>query len=60
MGSENVVIYFQDNIYIIKTLSEFQYIDEDGKDLGAYIRKEAIDITNLLTDEGRLCEERRS
>ncbi|KAH7909010.1 hypothetical protein BJ138DRAFT_278605 [Hygrophoropsis aurantiaca] len=59
-GSENVVIYFRDNVYIIKTLKEFQYIDEDGKDQGANVRQKAKDITNLLHDEGRLREERKS
>jgi hypothetical protein len=59
-GSENVVIYFRDNLYVIKTLKEFQYIDEDGKDQGANVRQKAKDITNLLTDEGRLREERRT
>lgn len=59
-GSENVVIYFRDNIYIIKTLKEFQYVDEYGKDQGANVRQKAKDITNLLTDEGRLRQERRS
>ncbi|KAF8151565.1 hypothetical protein B0H34DRAFT_665053 [Crassisporium funariophilum] len=59
-GSENVVIYFRDNIYVIKTLKEFQYIDEDGKDQGANVRQKAKDITNLLQDESRLREERRS
>ncbi|PPQ69921.1 hypothetical protein CVT26_013246 [Gymnopilus dilepis] len=59
-GSENVVIYFRDNIYVIKTLREFQYIDEDGKDQGANVRQKAKDITNLLQDEARLREERRS
>jgi hypothetical protein len=34
-GSENVVIYFRDNMYVVKTLREFQYIDEGGKDQGA-------------------------
>jgi epsin len=55
-----VVIYFRDNIYIIKTLKEFQYIDEDTKDQGANVRQKAKDITNLLMDEDRLREERRS
>lgn len=59
-GSENVVIYFRDNVYIIKTLKEFQYTDEEGKDQGANVRQKAKDITNLLQDEGRLREERRS
>ncbi|KAI0264912.1 hypothetical protein BC834DRAFT_970475 [Gloeopeniophorella convolvens] len=59
-GSENVVIYFRDNIYIIKTLKEFQFVDEYGKDQGANVRQKAKDITNLLTDPARLREERRS
>ncbi|KAJ9480114.1 Epsin-1 [Pseudozyma hubeiensis] len=59
-GSENVVIYFRDNIYIVKTLKEFQYIDEVGKDQGANVRQKAKDITNLLQDEARLRDERRS
>lgn len=59
-GSENVVIYFRDNVYIIKTLKEFQYIDEEGKDQGANVRQKAKDITSLLMDEGRLRQERRA
>ncbi|EJD48874.1 ENTH-domain-containing protein [Auricularia subglabra TFB-10046 SS5] len=59
-GSENVVIYFRDNLYIIKTLKEFQFVDEYGKDEGANVRQKAKDITNLLQDEGRLREERRT
>jgi epsin len=53
-------MYFRDNLYVIKTLKEFQYIDEDGKDQGANVRQKAKDITNLLQDEDRLREERRN
>lgn len=60
VGSENVIIYFRDNIYIIRTLIEFQYFDEYSKDQGANIRQKAQDITDLLLDEARLREERRS
>ncbi len=59
-GSENCVIYFRDNMYVVKTLKEFQYIDEQGKDQGGNVRQKAKDITNLLQDEARLREERRS
>ncbi|KAE8270099.1 hypothetical protein A4X09_0g2258 [Tilletia walkeri] len=59
-GSENVIIYFRDNLYLVKTLKEFQHIDDLGKDQGANVRQKAKDITNLLQDEGRLREERRS
>lgn len=47
-------------MYIIKTLKEFVYVDEDGKDLGSNVRQKAKDITNLLMDEDRLRSERRS
>lgn len=33
-GSEMVVTWAKQNIFIIKTLREFQYIDEDGRDVG--------------------------
>lgn len=59
-GSENVIIYFRDNLYIIKTLKEFQFVDEYSKDQGANVRQKAKDITNLLQDESRLREERRN
>ncbi|BGP12611.1 hypothetical protein JCM10213_008747 [Rhodosporidiobolus nylandii] len=57
-GSENVVQYFRENLYIIKTLKEFQYIDEYGKDQGANVRQKAKDITNLLLDEKRMKSQR--
>jgi len=34
IGSESVVKYARENLYIVKTLKEFQYIDEEGKDQG--------------------------
>ncbi|KAF9178138.1 hypothetical protein BGZ51_007777 [Haplosporangium sp. Z 767] len=60
VGSENVVKYARENLYIVKTLKEFQYIDEEGKDQGSNVRQKAKDITALLSDESRLKEERRS
>ncbi|TRM66582.1 hypothetical protein BD626DRAFT_425996 [Schizophyllum amplum] len=59
-GSQNVVMYFRDNMYIIKTLREFQYVDEEGKDQGANVRQKAKEITNLLTDEGNLRQARQA
>jgi len=43
-----------------RTLKEFVYVDETGKDVGANVRQKAKDITNLLQDEDRLRSERRS
>ncbi|KAG1812360.1 hypothetical protein EV424DRAFT_1542133 [Suillus variegatus] len=59
-GSENVLLYFRDNLYIIKTLKEFRYLDEDGKDRGAFVRQKAEDMSNLLSDPARLQKERRT
>ncbi|RPD54516.1 ENTH-domain-containing protein [Lentinus tigrinus ALCF2SS1-7] len=58
-GSENVIVYCEENLYEIKTLREFQYIDDEGIDQGANVRHKAADITNLLTDRQRLHRERR-
>ena len=33
-GSESVVTWARQNQYIIKTLREFQYMDEEGRDVG--------------------------
>ncbi len=33
-GSELVVTWAHKNIYIIKTLREFIYVDDDGRDVG--------------------------
>ena len=34
-GSENVVRWGKDNLYVIKSLREFQHIDDEGIDQGA-------------------------
>ncbi|KAJ8587643.1 kinase-like protein [Rhizopogon salebrosus TDB-379] len=57
-GSENIFLYFRDNLYIIKLLKEFQYVDEDGKDNGAYVRQKAKNVFDLLGDP--LQEERQA
>jgi epsin len=33
-GSEQVVAYTKENLYVVKTLKEFQYIDDEGRDQG--------------------------
>lgn len=57
-GSENVVLWAKDNIYVIKTLREFQYVDDEGRDHGLNVRTKAKEITALLMDEERLRSER--
>ncbi|KAJ3102439.1 hypothetical protein HDU97_000582 [Phlyctochytrium planicorne] len=58
-GSENVIKYAKENLYVVKTLKEFQYTEEDGKDHGINVRQLSKDITALLADDSRLQTERR-
>jgi len=57
-GSELVVTWARKNVYIIKTLREFQYIDEEGRDVGQSVRVSAKELTSLILDEDRLRSER--
>jgi len=72
-GSELVVTWARKNVYIIKTLREFQYVDDDGKDVGQngmlswsildlklteVVRVSAKELTSLILDEERLRTER--
>ncbi|AOA60757.1 Clathrin recruitment epsin-like protein [Komagataella phaffii CBS 7435] len=57
-GSNNVVIWSKDNLYVIKTLREFQHVDDSGTDQGVLIRVKAKELTALLQDEERLRQER--
>ena len=58
-GSENVFKYCEDNLYEIKTLREFQYIDDNGVDQGMNVRQVAKDITNLVLNPQTLRQRRR-
>ncbi|KAI8340430.1 hypothetical protein BC941DRAFT_449947 [Chlamydoabsidia padenii] len=57
--SENVVLYAKENAYVVKTLKEFQHVEENGKDVGAHVRQKAKDISHLLQDDNRLWQERK-
>ncbi|KAL9093118.1 MAG: hypothetical protein Q9159_000477 [Coniocarpon cinnabarinum] len=57
-GSEVVVTWARKNIFIIKTLREFQHVDEEGRDVGANVRHSAKELTSLILDEERLRAER--
>lgn len=57
-GSELVVTWARKNVYIVKTLREFQYVDEDGRDVGQNVRVAARELTALILDEDRLRSER--
>lgn len=73
-GSELVVTWARKNVYIIKTLREFQYVDDDSRDVGQNgeinrsscgdrtdpntVRTSARELTSLIMDEERLRMER--
>jgi len=52
-GSELVVTWAHKNIYIIKTLREFQYIDEDGRDVGQNGRIISMLVVLALTNKSQ-------
>lgn len=56
-GSEHVVVWARDNIYIVKTLQEFQYIDEDGRDQGlsGLPHSSSIHWILLILDSAGIC-----
>lgn len=57
-GSDDVIIWAKDNLYIIKTLREFNVTDSLGNDQGSIIRVKAKELTSLLQDDERLQQER--
>ncbi|PIA17264.1 ENTH-domain-containing protein [Coemansia reversa NRRL 1564] len=59
-GSPYVVEYAIDNIFIVKTLREFQHIDDSGRDQGSNVRQKAKELTALLSDPAKLKEERKN
>ena len=50
-GSEMVVTWARKNVYIIKTLREFQYVDDDGRDVGQTGNSALWDIMNVLSNK---------
>ena len=58
-GSERVVTSAREHIYDLRTLENFTYIDELGKDQGVNIRHRAKQTIEFLQDDNRLREERK-
>lgn len=58
-GSERVAQQCRENIFVIQTLKDFQFIDKDGKDQGVNVREKAKQLVALLKDEERLKNERQ-
>ncbi|XP_066964301.1 telomere length regulation protein TEL2 homolog [Macrobrachium rosenbergii] len=58
-GSERVVTSAREHIYDLRTLENFKFIDEHGKDQGLNIRMKAKDLIDFIQDDNRLREERK-
>lgn len=56
-GSDQVVRQCKDNIILVQTLREFQYV-ENGLDCGLNVREAAKSLFDLLKDEEKLKNER--
>lgn len=52
--------YCHSNLYLFKTLREFQYIDDNAADVGMNVRTEAKEITRLLVNPEALKRGRTS
>lgn len=55
-----MIAYARQNLYVIKTLKEFQYVDEEGKDQGVNVREKSKALASLLADDERLQNERKA
>ena len=49
-----------DNLYAIRTLDQFQHIDDEDNDVGLNVRQRSQAIVRLLKDRTRLREEREA
>lgn len=57
-GSERVARECRANIVAVRTLADFQHVDENGRDNGLAVREKARQLAILLGDDERLRNER--
>ncbi|KAM7373616.1 hypothetical protein PAMP_008456 [Pampus punctatissimus] len=57
-GDDRVLLKMKDNIYIVKALTEYRFVEKDGKDQGASVREKATVVLVLMEDDEKLKEER--
>eukprot|EP00096_Caligus_rogercresseyi_P011492 TRINITY_DN452_c0_g1_i1.p1 TRINITY_DN452_c0_g1~~TRINITY_DN452_c0_g1_i1.p1 ORF type:complete len:536 (-),score=187.55 TRINITY_DN452_c0_g1_i1:354-1961(-) len=58
-GSERVVTSAREHIYDLRTLENYQFVDDMGKDQGVNIRHKVQDLIEFIQDDDRLREERK-
>ncbi|XP_012287625.1 uncharacterized protein LOC105703665 [Orussus abietinus] len=58
-GSERVVTSSREHIYDLRSLENYTYIDEFGKDQGINIRHKVRELIDFIQDDDKLREERK-
>ncbi|CAF3579233.1 unnamed protein product [Rotaria socialis] len=58
-GSEKVVTSAREHHYDLKSLENFSYTDEQGKDQGINVRHKVKEIIDFMQDDDRLRDERK-
>ncbi|XP_054911044.1 epsin-3-like isoform X2 [Poeciliopsis prolifica] len=57
-GDDRVMLKMKENIYIVKALTEYRFVEKDGKDQGVNVREKAKVVLVLMEDDEKLKEER--
>ncbi|CAF1425967.1 unnamed protein product [Rotaria magnacalcarata] len=58
-GSERVIRSAREHLYDLKSLDDFSYHDENGKDQGINIRLKAKELVEFIQDDDRVRDERK-
>ncbi|XP_016130483.1 clathrin interactor 1-like [Sinocyclocheilus grahami] len=58
-GSERVVTSTREHIYDLRSLENYHFVDENGKDQGINVRQKVKEMVEFVQDDDRLREERK-
>nr|XP_015204845.1 PREDICTED: clathrin interactor 1 isoform X3 [Lepisosteus oculatus] len=58
-GSERVVTSAREHIYDLRSLENYHFVDENGKDQGINVRQKVKEMVEFVQDDDRLREERK-
>ncbi|XP_026879266.2 clathrin interactor 1 isoform X1 [Electrophorus electricus] len=58
-GSERVVTSAREHIYDLRSLENYHFVDENGKDQGINVRQKVKEMVEFVQDDDKLREERK-
>lgn len=58
-GDERVVTNAREHVYDLKSLKNYSYVEESGKDVGINVRIKVKQLVDLIQDDATLREERK-